>query len=259
MTFVNSTYNQIEGKVWHRLETFSIAHPNRAKVLLPLPVAFGYIIKESIKHPLQVIEHLIGIGTNLYSYCSESDSNKAFWINNSIQKHIVSVITNIFWSLVLPLITLIQALGLSIRTYRIPIKTTKIQASKQDLIAFLKEEKVLPSKTYSNGKLVTFASNHKYAKHAYKHFCRKVIESTEVNAGNLHFCDTLETRNLLVTEMNAKTNHFDKTFKVYIANFPPDEAKIREAYRMKWIQYQKDLLNANLENLDSVSFDPKAN
>ncbi len=256
MSQVTLYFNQIEGKVWHHLETFSQNHPKTAKGLLPLPVAIGHIAKSSLINPLKAGEHLIGIGKEGYRLCRESDPKIAFWINNSMQSHILSFAISLFSSLIYPPFAFIQAIYLSITIFINPIKSTKILAAKQDLIAFLDEERLRPSKSYTNGKLETFACNYKYAKHAYKHFRKRVLDSKDKDVPQLHFCDTLESRNLLVTEMNQKTLNFDKYSKIRIENYPHVDTKLREDYLKKWIKFQRDLLNANLDNLHSVSFDP---
>lgn len=257
MTVTTSTFNKIERLTWHKLETFSQNHSKASKYLLPLPVAIGHIAKSTLINPLRTVEHVIQIGINGYRFFNEPDSKKAWWFNNNVQVHIGGLITSLFSSIITPLFSIFQAVYLSTTLYISPLKSTKIMASKQDLIAFLEEENLKPSKGYSNGVLETFACQYKYAKHAYKHFRKKVLDAKVAEVANLHFCDTLASRNLLVTEINAKNTHYDKNWKAWIDNHPKNELKLREAYRIKWIKYQKDLLHANLENLDAVTFDIK--
>ncbi len=268
--------------MWHHVNAAAQASPSKAR-LLAVPTAIATLARAILYAPGCILETLftsLKWGGKVLLGRTHATERHWMWID------LKNMYSQSFWlALTYPLAAL-YALVESVRILGSlllsPQKRGKVEVASTNLSSFIHELRTSPdTKGHNTDYLPSFEKNHSlydptcvgighFVVGAFERYRKAVFSApTKEALDKLHFLDTKESQERLTHEVMEKCDAIRRAHtggywgenQLVIGDLlasPSQKATIYERLNGAWVQFQKDVVNARLEDLNALSFKPNA-
>lgn len=234
MSYVENRIRTFDSQVWRAIEKAAVSHPYSSR-LLAIPVAIGTLVRDTLATPARCIEE---IALTLKSI-----------ISLKIDSHIFYAVKYAVLTPFSPLVGLVDAIVSFVKVALSPLRTAKINATKQDFAFYLQGR-------FSNRNTEKNKFKLKVAQAAFNRFERRVLAAPNNEAVmNTDFVDHAFSRAHLNIEILSKFNKWNEAHQLMLAKKRQQENRIFEngffqsqmngmKLKTSWENYCKELVEA---------------
>jgi hypothetical protein len=182
MSYVENRIRTFDSQVWCEIEKLAISHPQTSR-LCAIPVAIGTLVRDTLATPARCAEEVV------LTLKSISELR--------IDSHILHAVKYAILTPFSPLVGIVDAIVSFVKVALSPLKTAKINATKQDFEFFLEHCNFGDTEGYRN-KII-------YARAVFNRFENRVSSAPSREAVmSLHFLENEASKERLITEINLK-------------------------------------------------------